>query len=150
MIEGLDKVEGVPKGGFAVLTKIHHAAIDGVSGAELAGAIHDIEPDAEPEPPEQPWVPERTPTLLEMAARTTLNNARNPFRFARMLGRTAPGLGSFFFSGSGASEDDVENSGPVPRTRLQRHDLLPPRRRGARRSRSRTSATSARRCRARR
>ena len=25
------------------MTKIHHAAIDGVSGAELAAAIHDLE-----------------------------------------------------------------------------------------------------------
>ena len=97
-IEGLDNVEGVPEGGFAVLTKIHHAAIDGVSGAELAGAIHDVEPDAKPEPPEKAWAPEREPTLLELAARTTLNNVRNPFRFARMLGRTAPGLGSMLWS----------------------------------------------------
>ncbi len=46
VIEGLDNVDGAPPGSFAVLTKIHHAAIDGVSGAELAAAIHDLEPDA--------------------------------------------------------------------------------------------------------
>ena len=37
-----------------MLTKIHHAAIDGVSGAELAAAIHDLEPDGDADqPPER-------------------------------------------------------------------------------------------------
>jgi WS/DGAT/MGAT family acyltransferase len=115
VIEGLDNVEGVPPGGFAVLTKIHHAAIDGVSGAELAGAIHDTEPDAVPEAPEERWVPERTPSFLELAARSTLNNIRYPFRFAGMLGRSAPRLVSSFY---GSDESEVENSGDVPRTRF--------------------------------
>ena len=92
VIEGLDNVEGVPAGAFAVLTKIHHAAIDGVTGAEILGAIHDTEPEGKPAPPEEPWKPEREPTLLELSARTTLNNVRNPFRMAQVLSRNAPGL----------------------------------------------------------
>ncbi len=115
VIEGLDNVEGLPKGAFAVLTKIHHAAIDGVSGAELAGALHDLEPDALPAPPEEQWVPERPPTLIEMSARTTWNNARNPFRFARMLTRSAPGLSNLFRS---SPTEELEDTGPVPRTRF--------------------------------
>ena len=35
---------------FAVLTKTHHAAIDGVSGAELTAVINDLTPDAPPPP----------------------------------------------------------------------------------------------------
>jgi WS/DGAT/MGAT family acyltransferase len=115
VIEGLDNVEGVPKGGFALLTKIHHAAIDGVSGAQLAAAIHDLTPDAEPPPPESTWVPEREPGYLELAARTTFNNIRNPFRLAKVLSRSVPGLVSSYRS---SPEDDIENTGSVPRTRF--------------------------------
>ncbi len=35
LIDGLDHVERVPAGGFALLIKVHHAAIDGVAGAEM-------------------------------------------------------------------------------------------------------------------
>jgi diacylglycerol O-acyltransferase len=90
VIEGLDHVERLPKGSFAILTKVHHSAIDGVSGAEMMGAIHDLVPDAQPPQPTEPWLPEREPSLFELGLRTTVNNIRQPFRFARVLGSAAP------------------------------------------------------------
>lgn len=114
VIGGLDNVDGVPPGSFALLTKIHHAAIDGVSGIELTAAIHDLSPDAQPEPPRDPWKPEPAPSFGNVAMRTALNNLRRPVGLARLLGRTAPGVSRMMF---GAREDDVEPSGPVPRTR---------------------------------
>ncbi len=115
VIEGLNHVEDVPPGSFAVLTKIHHAAIDGVSGAELTAAIHDTSPDAEPPLPEEEWRPERVPTLLELAARTTANNIRQPFRFARVLSQTIPPIARVLRSDS---SEEIEAAGPVPRTRF--------------------------------
>ena len=35
VIEGLDSVDGLPKGSFAIMTKIHHAAVDGVTLLEI-------------------------------------------------------------------------------------------------------------------
>ena len=115
VIEGLDHVEGVPSGSFAVLTKIHHAAIDGVSGAELTGAVHDTAPDGEPPPPDEDWEPEADPSLVELTLRTTANNVRNPFRFFRTLRRTVPGLMTLVRSDP---ESEVEGIGTVPRTRF--------------------------------
>ena len=51
VVEGLDNVDGVPKGSFAVISKIHHAAIDGMSGMEMTSAIHDDEPVGRPSEP---------------------------------------------------------------------------------------------------
>ena len=42
-------VEGLEDGKIALVTKMHHSTIDGVSGAELLGVLFDLEPD----PPEQ-------------------------------------------------------------------------------------------------
>ena len=47
IVEGLDNVDGVPKGSYAVVTKVHHAAIDGMSGIDLMQAMHTMMPEAE-------------------------------------------------------------------------------------------------------
>jgi WS/DGAT/MGAT family acyltransferase len=44
IIEGLDKIKSVPKGSFAMYLKMHHAAVDGMAGAEFIQAIHDLTP----------------------------------------------------------------------------------------------------------
>lgn len=90
VIEGLDGVEGLPPGSFAIQTKIHHAAIDGVSGAEIMAAIHDFEPSAVQSAPDEPRIAESEPTLVELALRSTVNNIRQPLRFAQVLAQAAP------------------------------------------------------------
>ena len=62
VIEGLDNVEGVPPGGFAIMQKIHHAAVDGVTVLEITSAVHDLEPDAPTTVPDSEWKPERPPS----------------------------------------------------------------------------------------
>ncbi len=53
-VEGLERVDGIPPGSIALISKIHHAAIDGVSGTEIMSAIYDPSPEPralEPPPP---------------------------------------------------------------------------------------------------
>ena len=115
VIEGLDGVEDLPAGSFAIMTKIHHAAIDGVSGTELVAAIHELTPEGVAPPPESPWVAESEPTLLELGLRSTINNIRQPFRFARILREAAPPAIRALMQPPKAGADPVAE---IPRTRF--------------------------------
>lgn len=115
VIEGLDNVRGLPPGSFAIVSKIHHAAIDGVSGAEITGAIHDLEPAAKVPPPAGPWLADRDPSMTELMLRTWGNNLRQPFRFARVLADTVPAVARVT---RGLREERFSAVAPVPRTRF--------------------------------
>ena len=41
VIEGLDGIEGLPKGCFAHYIKLHHAAVDGMGANQFVTSIHD-------------------------------------------------------------------------------------------------------------
>ena len=49
-------LEGLPDGRFGILTKVHHATIDGASGALMLAAILDTDPDYRPVGEPAPWV----------------------------------------------------------------------------------------------
>ncbi|HCD54933.1 MAG TPA: wax ester/triacylglycerol synthase family O-acyltransferase, partial [Halieaceae bacterium] len=44
IIEGLDRIPGLPKGSFAIMVKIHHSLVDGMGGNSIAALIHDLVP----------------------------------------------------------------------------------------------------------
>jgi len=119
VVEGLDAIEGLPKGSFAIVTKIHHACIDGMSGVDMIEAIHDLEPYPEDVPrPATPWAGEREPNPLELILRAQFNNFTQPYRFAEVLARTVPALGRL---GRGLAQHKLESPQMnPPRTRFNR------------------------------
>ena len=78
VIEGLDSLLELPAGSFALLTKLHHAAIDAESGSLITRLLHDTTPDAPPPPPPEPWFPQSPPSALAMLGRCMLNTLRDP------------------------------------------------------------------------
>ncbi|MEL7045383.1 MAG: wax ester/triacylglycerol synthase domain-containing protein, partial [Pseudomonadota bacterium] len=58
VIEGLDRVAGVPEGSFAILQKYHHAAVDGKAGVEMSHALHDADARQKPRSFDMQWAPE--------------------------------------------------------------------------------------------
>ena len=93
VVEGLDAIPGLPKGSYAIVTKVHHACIDGMSGVDMVEAIHDLEPYPAEIPKAQPWSGENDPNPLELLARAQFNNMSQPFRFAEVMARSVPAFG---------------------------------------------------------
>ena len=82
-------VEGLEDGMIACITKVHHAAIDGVSGAELTVNLLDLTPEPAPVPPqEEEWKPDRVPSDLEMVGYALSSLARQPVAAAKAVRRT--------------------------------------------------------------
>ncbi len=71
IIEGLNNVEGVPPGSFAVLIRFHHAYVDGKAAVELSEALMETTAQHEYGRQNQVVVAERAPSRLELWARTT-------------------------------------------------------------------------------
>ena len=88
-------ISGLTSGHTAVLTKIHHAVIDGISGAELTGLLLDLTPDA-PTPAPAAAVASTTkgqrPGQWEMLSRGLLGLPRYPLRALRAVPTAVPNL----------------------------------------------------------
>jgi WS/DGAT/MGAT family acyltransferase len=81
-------IEGLEGGNVAALTKVHHAAIDGVSGNEITVAMLQLGPEDEPPPPTEEWKPDRVPTDIELLGYAASSIARQPWRLAKTTRRT--------------------------------------------------------------
>ena len=92
VVEGLDNIPGVPKGSYAMITKVHHAAIDGVSGVDLMNALHTLTVDRDENLPADKWRPESDPSQIGMFARGYARNLINPIRQAKAMRHTLPGM----------------------------------------------------------
>jgi diacylglycerol O-acyltransferase len=87
-------IEGLADDRFGVLTVVHHATVDGASGAELLTIMLDDQPGhADVTPPGEPFTGERVPGELELLARTAAGLPRKPARAVLLGARTAREVG---------------------------------------------------------
>jgi len=83
-------VEGLENGMVAIVTKTHHAAVDGVSGAELAVILLDLSPTPTMgEPPEKEWKGERLPSEIELLGGAMIELSTQPAKAVKAFRRTA-------------------------------------------------------------
>jgi WS/DGAT/MGAT family acyltransferase len=90
-------VEGLSDGRFALLSKTHHALVDGVSGVDIITVLFDTSPDPVPvAPPENQWVPRPLPTGAQLLADALLERATVPAEIARGVRATLRGPRNVF------------------------------------------------------
>ena len=85
-------IHGLEGGGVGMLTKVHHALIDGLSGAEIMAVLFDLQPEGRELEDHRPPRTEREPSELEMLARGIAGIPRYPVRMLRSMPRTLPNL----------------------------------------------------------
>jgi WS/DGAT/MGAT family acyltransferase len=78
-------VQGLTRNRFALLTKTHHAVVDGVSGVDIATVLFDLNPVPEPPPSDDAWAPQPEPSSATLLAKGVEDVARAPVRAVRRL-----------------------------------------------------------------
>ena len=127
-------IHGLEDGNMAMLTKIHHSTVDGLSGAEIMGVLFDLEPTGR-EVPKGRIRNGRIPGDFEMLARGLAGLPRYPLRMMRALPTALPNLDETAFTNLPGAER-VANVSERLRTlvrgqreggELERSKLKPPR-----------------------
>ena len=92
VLEGLDGIPDFPKGSYAVITRVHHSAIDGTSAAHFFAAISDINAQGTPvmNIPEQDIDYGDMPSPAKAWVRATSSNVTSPVKMTNSLMRFAP------------------------------------------------------------
>ncbi len=78
-------VDGLEGGRWAVIQKVHHCMVDGVSGAELYHLVFDDGPQPRPPAPDD-WEPQLEPTSLALAAQAVIDLTLTPVIDLRAVG----------------------------------------------------------------
>ncbi len=121
VIGGLDNIEGIAEGSFAIYIKLHHCGIDGQAGAKLIAMLHSLTPEIESADKTRVVYADREPTALELTARSVINRSAqfvDASRVAAQLGKKtlekSKNLNQFFAklqkSLAGSDEEEKRDS----------------------------------------
>ena len=80
-------IDGIQDGRWALLTKFHHATIDGAAGQLMMEMLTDATPDVPAPGASRPWQPEPISTDTELLRLALGHLARNPFNAMRVQAR---------------------------------------------------------------
>jgi diacylglycerol O-acyltransferase / wax synthase len=133
-------VEGLAEDRFALLSKTHHALVDGISGVDIATVLFDASPDPVPvAPPDGEWIARPLPTGAQLLAEALRERAtvpteivrgvratlRGPRHVAARVGRALGGIGAVARLATASAPDSPLNVriGPHRRFTWVRGDL---------------------------
>jgi diacylglycerol O-acyltransferase len=128
VVEGLDGGER-----FAMLSKTHHALVDGISGVDIISVLFDTspEPSAPPDPGKR-WLPRPLPSRSQLLAEALIERAtipgevvrgvraafRGPLRIAQSAVNALAGVGAMAWAGMNPAPPSPYNTGIGPHRRF--------------------------------
>ena len=87
-------VEGLPDDRVALLVKMHHSTVDGITGSNLIGELFDLAPVPPPQRVPAAAPASRRPSSVELMGRTLLGRLAEPVEIAKLLPRTVERVGA--------------------------------------------------------
>jgi WS/DGAT/MGAT family acyltransferase len=123
-------VEGLERGYYAFVVKLHHSLIDGASGVEILAALFDTEPEPEPRVVDiaEEWHPDHIPSDFELLAYAMLSFAQKPLYFVKAANNLGRGLMSAV---QRAREESLDVALPLTAPRLPMNRTITPHRKVA-------------------
>ena len=123
VIEGLDRIEGIPKGSYAIATRVHHAAIDGASAMHFFNAMSDKDRKGTPAIELRPVAKKGpgAPSTVTVLNRAVWSNVQSPLKMASTLLRFSPAIWGTIRKSFGP---DATRNSKVPQTRFN-HPVSP-------------------------
>ena len=117
VIEGLDRIKGIPKGSYAIATRVHHAAIDGASAMHFFSALSDRDPEGTPAIDLEPFTEElgESPSTINVLNRALISNIQSPVKMASTLLKFSPAIFDTIRKTLGS---DASKGKKVPQTRF--------------------------------
>ena len=126
-------IQGLEEGRFALISKTHHALVDGVSGVDIATVLFDLGPVPTQLDPGELWSPHPEPSDAELVAegikglvRTPLSLAgravgalQNPGRSLEEVRGAAEGVGEIVWAGMNPAPDVPLNVPIGPHRRVR-------------------------------
>ncbi len=84
-VEGLDSLSQVKPGSVAVISKIHHVAIDGMGGAGILGIMFDLGPEVKEIPEPREYKPAPLPNELSLIMKSSMSFAQKPLKLPNLI-----------------------------------------------------------------
>lgn len=88
-VTGINSIEGISKGSFALITRVHHAAVDGKASTEMMSALLDATCDVREIAGADNWVPEALPSTLGVITYSWSIAAQKAVDLAGFVGKAA-------------------------------------------------------------
>jgi len=116
VIEGLDRIKGIPRGAYAIATRVHHAAIDGTSAMHFFSAMSDKDRKGTPaiELPRREQDLATPPSTVQVLNRALVSNVTSPVKMVSTLLRFSPAIWDSITRSLGSEQSGKR----VPQTRF--------------------------------